>query len=388
MQPSFFSRALLLVLGLLLLQGSAFAGKSMELRSANTYYNQGEKAQALTWYEKAAEKNTGEAQVYARLVELYADKKEWARMREAFAQIDGCQDKPKKLEEFKEEAQRVIDQQWMGLWNGSIRLFNEADSLAAAGDNAAAGERYEQSRKRLEVALEILPGRQDIRKRLGDIYISEFNTLYGNEEGYPLLRKAAEPFEQLAQANPDSLSYSITLIQLYFNLRDFDLARSAADRALETFPEDTDLLSYAGKARIQQGLAQGDEGKQLLAEASQFIQRAVSHNPDDPKLLYNLALLYRDMNQHEKAIQAFKNVVEKADGENRQYAFDAAYSLAVLYIQDLPDEMQDPNMAAQYFEQCLEMQPDNPGLKTNLGVALMRTGDAEKIARGKKLLGY
>ncbi len=375
-------------LALLLLQGAAYAGKSMELRSANTYYNQGEKAQALTWYEKAAAKGTGEAQVYQRLVELYAEKKEWAKMRDAFAQIDGCKDKPKKLEGFKEEAQSTIDEQWMGLWNGSIRQFELADSLVAAGDSAGAADAFEKSRERIRVALNILPDRSDLQKRLGDIYISEFNSLYLDESGFPVLAGAIEPYATLVEQNPDSLDYAMTLIQLCFNVRDFDKARAFADQSLLRFPDNADLLSYAGKARIQQGLALGDAGKPLLAEASDFILKAIERNPGDPKMLYNLALLYRDMGKQQKAIETFVSVIDAAGDNPGQYAFDSAYSLAVLYIQDLPEDMQDANKAAQYFEYCLNMQPENQALKTNLGVALMRTGDKAKIERGKQLLGY
>lgn len=380
-------RATLFVLSLMLLQGAAIAGKSMELRSANTYYNQGEIAQALTWYQKADEKGTNEAQVYQRLVELYADKKDWVRMREAFAKIDGCKDKPKKLAEFKKEAQRIVDSQWMGLWNGSIRHYDMADSLLALGDSAGATDNFAKSRERLQVALDIQPGRQDLLKRIGDISISEFNAMYSGKEGFPILSLATAPYEELATAHPDSLAYTQTLIQLYFNLRDFDKARIAADRGLEHHPEDIDLLSFAGKARIQQALAMGDGGKVLLAEASDFIRRAVDKNPEDPKLLYNLAMLYRDMGQVDQAITTFDQVIAVA-GPNDPYAFDSAYSLAVLYIQDLPEEMQDPAKAATYFEKCLEMQPDNSAIKTNLGVSLMRTGIPENINRGKKLLGY
>ena len=52
----------------------------------------------------------------------------------------------------------------------------------------------------------------------------------------------------------------------------------------------------------------------------------------------------------------------------------------------LPEAEQDVAKAAHYFEKCLSLQPDNKGLKFNLGVSLVRTGVKENIARGKVLM--
>lgn len=387
--------AMLALLAILLMNCVAMAGKSMELRSANTYFNQGDMKQAQEWYEKAAAKNTREGQVYVRLVSLYADQKRWPEMSVAYAKLDGCADKPADLKKLKAEAGKVIDQLWMGLWNGSIEQTKLAESTLAAGDSAAARDHYEQSRARIRTALDILPERSDFTKRVGDLYINEFNALYADQEGFPLLRKAAESYQQLETAFPDSTEYAVTLVQLHYNAKEFDLCRAAVDRALERHADHGELLNYAGKVRIQQGLALKDEqGKKLMAEASGFLDKAIALNPADPMLVYNLALLYRDMGEPQKALATFGRIEavvdaakpEDLDQARRSLLFDSWYSMAVLYFQDLPEAEQSVVKAAEYFEKCLNLQPDNKGLKFNLGVALVRTGDRAKVTRGKQLM--
>jgi len=372
--------------------GPALAGKSMELRSANTYFNQGDVPQALEWYEQADQKDTREAQVYARLVEIYAEQKRWKEMSAAYAKLDLCADKEADKKKFKRDATEVIDKLWMGLWNGSLEQTRQADAKLALGDSAAVREHYTQARERIATSLEILPDRVDLRKRMGDLYISEFNSLYAGADGFPLLEKAAVSYEMLASTYPDSVDYAVTLAQLTYNVRNFNGTRAAVDRALPRFPQNADLLTFAAKSRIQQGLTMKNdkdeitaEGRSLMAEAVTFLDQAITLNPTDAMLVYNQALLYRDMGDARKALETFGKVEALAPGRN-DLLFDSWYSMAVLYFQDLPEPEQDASKAALYFEKCLNLQPDNKGLMFNLGVSLIRTGKHDNMTRGKALM--
>lgn len=373
---------------LALLLATVAHAKSMELTSANTYYGQGEKAKALEWYEKADQKNTQEAQVYARLVELYAEKKEWAKMNAAFAKIDDCTDKPKKLEKFRTEAQVVIDELWMGLWNGSLEHFTAAEEAVAAGDSTLALTEYDQARDRIALAIQILPAKVELQKRLADISISQFNRMYRSPAGYPILLQAVEPYSRLVEQNPDSLDYGLTLVQVQLNAKRFEDASRTVGKLLETHPDDPALLDYAGKALIQQGLALGgEEGDARMKEAVGYMRRAIELNPDDPRLIYNLGLLYRDMQEFDQALQTFGRLGHVADAP-KELQLDTWISMAMIYLQDLPEEQQDAFKAAECFQEALDLDPENAELKNNLGVALLRTGDPDSIERGKKLLGY
>jgi tetratricopeptide (TPR) repeat protein len=375
------------LLAILTLNCSAMAAKSMELRSANTYYGQDDKVQALEWYEKAAAKNTGEAQVYARLVELYADQKRWADMNRAYQGFATCLDKPKDLEKYQQDAGRIIEQLWKGLWNGHVAHVKQADSCLAAGDSAGVRDHFRQARERMDSALLILPDRVDFLQRKGDLFIQEFNQLHTGATGQDVLRQAADVYQGLVAAAPDSAGYAVTLVQLQYNLRDYEGSRASVDRALERHPSHPDLLNYAGKVRIQQGLGLKDEaGKTaLMGEAVGFLEKAIALNPGDPMLVYNLALLYRDMDKPLDALAAFRRIEAMADVKEA-LLFDTFYSMAVLFFQDLPEESQDAAKAAEYFQKCLDLQPDNTSLKFNLGVSLVRTGVKENIARGKALM--
>jgi tetratricopeptide (TPR) repeat protein len=372
--------------------GPALAGKSMELRSANTYFNQGDMKQALEWYEKADQKESKEAQVYARLVELYAEQKRWKEMSAAFAKLDQCADKESDRKKYKSEASEIIDKLWMGLWNGSLEQTRQADAKLAEGDSAAVRDHYDQARARIVTALEILPDRVDFSKRMGDLYITEFNALYADAAGFPLLEKAAQVYDKLAAAYPDSVDYAVTLSQLTYNVRDYQATRAAVDRALLRHPEHAELLTFAAKSRIQLGLAMKNdkdeispEGKSLMGEAVVYLDKAIAKNPNDAMLVYNQALLYRDMGDAKRALATFAKVEGLAPDRN-DLLFDSWYSMAVLYFQDLPEAEQDAMKAAQYFEKCLNLQPENKGLMFNLGVSLIRTGIRDNMSRGKALM--
>jgi tetratricopeptide (TPR) repeat protein len=375
------------LLAVLCLNCSAMAAKSMELRSANTYYGQDDKKQAQEWYEKAAAKNTGEAQVYARLVEIYADQKRWVEMNRAYQGFATCNDKPKDLEKYKADADRIIEQLWKGLWNGHVAHVKQADSCLAIGDSAGVRDHFRQARERMDSALLILPDRLDFLQRKGDLFIQEFNQLHTGATGQDVLRQAVGVYQGLVGAAPDSADFAVTLVQLQYNLRDYEGSRASVDRALERHPTHPDLLNYAGKVRIQQGLALKDEaGKaKLMGEAVGFLERAIALNPGDPMLVYNLGLLYRDMDKPQEALATFQRIEGMADVKEA-LRFDTYYSVAVLYFQGLPEEKQDAGKAAEYFQKCLDLQPDNTSLKFNLGVSLVRTGVKENIARGKALM--
>jgi len=375
------------LLAVLTLNCSAMAAKSMELRSANTYYGQDDKVQALEWYEKAAAKNTGEAQVYARLVELYAEQKRWADMNRAYQGFATCLDKPKDKEKYQKEAEFIIEQLWKGLWNGHVAHVKEADSCLAAGDSAGVRDHFRQARERMESALLILPDRVDFLQRKGDLFIQEFNLLHTGATGQDVLRQAVDVYQGLVGAAPDSTDFAVTLVQLQYNLRDYEGSRASVDRALERHPSHPDLLNLAGKVRIEQGLALKDEAGKgvLIREAVGFLEKAIALNPDNPVIVYKLGEAYLQMGMPSDALATFRRIDELADVKEN-ILFETWKNMAVLYIQDLPKEMLDAAKAAEYFQKCLELKPDDPSLKHNLGVALVRTGTKENIARGTALM--
>jgi tetratricopeptide (TPR) repeat protein len=378
---------ILLVAVMMLMSVNSAVAKSMELTSANTYYKQGEMAQALEWYEKADVKDTREGDVYYHLVELYADAKRWEEMNAAYAKLDNCKDKPKKLKKFQAKSKQIVDGLWMGLWNGSLEQFRTAQELAKSGDKAGATAGYDESRSRLAQALEIIPNRPDFLRRMGEVYIAEYNSLYQNEEGLPVLGKAASFYGDLVAVCPDSLNYSVTYATLLFNSHDFDKTWGVVNELLQVFPGDADLMNYAAKARIQQGLALGgDEGQTMMQEATTLLNQAVAIDSENAAMNYNLALLYRDMKSYPEALTTYKRVIELA-GTDSSLLFDSWYSMAVIYLQDLPEDDQDAKQSALCFEQALALQPDNAQLKQNLGVALVRSGDPDMIQRGLELMG-
>jgi tetratricopeptide (TPR) repeat protein len=362
--------------------------KSMELTSANTYYNQGDIEQALVWYEKADAKNTQEAQVYQRLVELYSKKNEWDKMNAAFDKIEGCKDKKKKKAKFLEKADHQIKSVWVPMAREHVEARNQAAEHLKAGDNAEAAKSFALAREKAGSALAVIPGSTDFMKNMANTWIEEYNALYADKEneGLNLLTEAGDIYETMLQQNPDSLEYAVVLVQVLYNAKEFDRVSKIVEEQVLCFPKDPDLLSYAGKVYIQKALAlEGEAADQMKIKAIGYMDKALEQNPGDPLMVYNLANVYREMESYPEAISNYEKVIEIA-GDRQDLLFDVYNSLALFYVQELPEDMLDAGKAAYYFEKALEISPDSVSLKYNLSIALMRTQDPEKMKRGKKMM--
>ncbi len=366
---------------------AAFA-KSVELTSAKVYFNQGDKFQALTWLENADSKNTGEAEVYTMMVEIYGDLGRYDEMNAAFAKIDGCKDKASKLKKFRERADNYIKGLWVPKANSSIAIIDGVDELLAAGDTAAVTNAFAEARKGFEHALRIVPYSADLQQYLGNTFVEEYNMLYGNTEpGYEVLRGSVPHFNGLVEQYPDSMQYVETLVQILFTLKDYERVYTLTSGLLETHPEESFLLTYAGKARIKQSLAIKDEQPEQSAEykkeAVELMKRSRALDPEDPMLAYNVALLYQELGRYSDALAAYASTAELA-GENNELKVEAYRMMGYICLEKM--DPSDPARAVTYFDEALLLAPTNNEIKNNLGVALIRSGGADNIARGSQLI--
>jgi len=113
-------------------------------------------------------------------------------------------------------------------------------------------------------------------------------------------RENIEKYEQAVQDNPKRLRNWCGLIDSYA-VDDPEKALALAKECLMKFPDGGDML-YFRCAYISKKLERFDE-----AEA--YFKKGVEANPDDGSNYYNMAFMYTEMKEYEKAIWAWEQVI-------------------------------------------------------------------------------
>jgi cellulose synthase operon protein C len=150
-------------------------------------------------------------------------------------------------------------------------------------------------------------------------------------------------------------------------LRGVELAKqekyAEADRIFDRLSPD-----FAGflPGYYAQGVTKLKLGQYAQAETSLGKFRA--HNPDDPKAAQLIATAALNQRAPSRAIDYLKPFADKSSAD--------AVTLALLgnaYIAD-----RKPDLALQQFQKVAALDPDNPGVKTQVGVSQIDTGHSEQ----------
>jgi Tfp pilus assembly protein PilF len=129
-------------------------------------------------------------------------------------------------------------------------------------------------------------------------------------------------------------------------------------------------------ARLNLGIALSNQQKPVPAAAA--LEEAAKNLPNDSYAWYNLGLVYRDMNELEKAAGAFRHVTELAPEA------DAYYFLGLVYKQ-----MRNYDEAIASLNHALSLNPLHASAEFGLSDAFRRKGDlktaAEHLAQFQKI---
>ena len=154
-----------------------------------------------------------------------------------------------------------------------------AEAHAARGLALSLDQRYAEAAREFETALECNPN-------LFEAYY--FYARVSGERGDP--KKAARLFQKAIEARPEDYQSYVFLADANRNLdrpkayRDALLrASDATQRYVEAHPNDARALYLGALVRVRLG---------EIEEGFAWGERAVALDPDDPRLLYNLACLY------------------------------------------------------------------------------------------------
>ncbi len=246
----------------------------------------------------------------------------------------------------------------------NAQLFNEmGQTYQLVGQADKAEQAYKHS-------LEIDPLYINTYVLLGELYrgqgrITDTLTLYTD---------AIHTFETSVPYFKDSVVQLCTEIgRLYLEQRRYDEAIPWYEKAIALDEKSLPAHSALGYIYIQQAEALGKEGKQaeaqpLYLKAQAEFERCVEISPQDLTSWRNLALVYQQLGQTEKALQAYQTAVQIKPDD-----VAARQLLATLYLQ-----MGRPLEAIAQYEAIVKLTPNDVALLKNLALLYRDTGQRAK----------
>lgn len=142
------------------------------------------------------------------------------------------------------------------------------------------------------------------------------------------------------------------------------------ERAEQKFADAYQLDPSLAIAKINQGLAL--LYLQRLPEAQKALDIAAQKAPNDPHTWYVLGLLYRNQNESQRSLEAFKKVV----------AIDSSDADARYYVASLLMELNDLPGAVAEYEKALKLNPLHASSEFGLARALQRQGKVDEARTG------
>lgn len=108
-----------------------------------------------------------------------------------------------------------------------------------------------------------------------------------------------------------------------------------------------------------------------LKEAREILEEILQEDPDNGDALYNLGMIYTELDNPEKAVKTLQRCVESGhDTANVYVALGYAYS-----------KLGNQNKAKELFLSALELEPDNPYALRNLGALYGKEANYESAVR-------
>lgn len=167
--------------------------------------------------------------------------------------------------------------------------------------------------------------------------------------------QARENYKQLEQLGDNSAGTYKQIMQLSFNMRQFDEAIKYANLLKKTDPSEK-VAYYIGKAHYQ---------KEFYGDAIKFLDVAAKEDPNNAEVPYMVAKAYADMLNYKQAAAYFQKALA-IDPNQSQWM----YEMALMYY-----GMHDDQNALKYMLEAADkgLKRDNEYLE-NLGIAYLNAG--------------
>jgi tetratricopeptide (TPR) repeat protein len=331
-----------------------------EITSAKLYSRSGEWDAAFAQLQLAVEKYPENAEAHYLLGRAYLGKARYREMRLEFEKSMQLSDK------FDKAILKETEHIWIQKHNAGVVAMERED--------------YKGAEQAFATAMVIAPDQTDTKEKMAMVYINTGR-----------LEEALVLYNQLYKENTDDLGILISIGNLYYNLKQYDMVIVALQRILEIDPQHPDAL--ANLALTYHSLGR-------VEDADAAFQKAIVANPHDKDLTIIYGIHQYHMKRYEQAIELFERVlaVEPGNFECTSNIGNAYLSLAKSYRLQLHDagerdvpadrirqlrnlSLLNYKRAISYIERALSIQPNHAGLWRNLGVAYIATGDKSKGTR-------
>jgi putative PEP-CTERM system TPR-repeat lipoprotein len=239
------------------------------------------------------------------------------------------------------EADKLIDEAIAANPRSVEALQVKGAMLNSRGDQEGAIRLYDQALKIDPKSISAHLDRADVNIALGKY------------------KEADEDIDPILKADPNQFRANY--------LRGLELAKqqkyAEADRIFDRISP-----GFAGflPGYYVQGVTKLKLGQYAQAETSLGKFRA--HNPDDPKAAQLIATAALNQRASSRAIEYLKPLVDKMPAD--------AATLVVLGEAYMADHK--PDLALQQFEKAAALDPDNPAIKTQIGVSEIEAGQGEQ----------
>ena len=187
------------------------------------------------------------------------------------------------------------------------------------------------------------------------------------------LREAAEHFERALRVRPTDFTALIWLVDVYIDLGQPEAAEPILTKARSLYPGTPAVLFELGKAAL---------ATQDYASAVEHLEGALRLNPEATALHYRLAMAYRGLGDLENAQYHLGRhspgetitLLDPLIAEVNTMLRSPAHVPLGLGLEATANE--DWSEAATQFRKAVEIEPDNPRIRLNLGRALNLIGEA------------
>jgi len=335
-----------------------------EVTSARIYIQNDNWDKALEELEKAVEAHPDNAEAHFLLGRAYGKKARYKDMNQEFKRSLKISDK------FEQEI--TAEREWY--W---IEKFD-------AGIKAADKQHYPRAEELFKTAILINPSKYEAHKNLAIVCLKTGE-----------LDKSLTIYRKLLEKSPNDLELLLSLGNLYYSMKNYELAVHYLNMVPEIVQNHRDALA---------NLALSYDSLDKPDKAFEAYQRAVEANPLDKDLIFLFGAHHYERKNFRQAIQLFERILElnPVDFEAMVNIGNAYLSMAEHNKQKLKNLNINENtnssdeilqiknkvilnykMATPYLERALEIQYNQPNLWRNLAIAYINTGEKEK---GEKAL--
>jgi len=352
-------RRLPLIFALIAVMGTIFfACQSQELTSAKLYIQQQNWEKAEEFLKKAEEVEPQNPEVPFLLgTEVYGRQGEFQKMNDAFDRSLAIGD------QFKEKIKNVRLKYWTENFNSGAKTYNAA--IQAEGEKRK--EMLQKAIEKFETAAVIMPSKPETYGSLATAYLLTEN-----------IARAKETFDKALETNPENFQVVFNYGRMLAEQGDHERAVELLQRAHELKPDNSAVVQLLANLYIQMD----EKGKALG-----MYEEALKQEADNPDLYFNKSILHIQLAQNLEA-EGDTTAAEK-QYENAISTMEKSAELnpedteAKIRLGELYQELERWEKASQTFEEVLEQQPENAQVMKKLAVTVYRMGDPQ---RGQELL--